>query len=119
MTLCQHIIKGASSAALMLTSPLGHAGNTLQQLEDKKKKKQKKMLLEKLAVFLSRLCSRHNECNMLIFVMGSEFAVNLCFALPFILQMLIKTERGEREKVSGGQQEIWLLLPSSHLFVIR
>lgn len=72
------------------------------------------MLLEKLAVSLSRLCSRHNECNMLIFVMGSEFAVNLCFALPFILQMLIKTERGERKF-----QEIVLLLPLSHLFVIR
>lgn len=89
MTLCQHIIKGASFAALMLTSPLGHVRNITVR--------RKKKLLEKLAVFLSRLCTHHNECSVLTFVMGSEFAVNLCFALTFTLQMLIKTEKGERK----------------------
>lgn len=92
MTLCQHIIKGASFAALMLTSPLGHVRNVAVR-----RKKKKKKLLEKLAVFLSRLCTRRNECNVLTFVMGSEFAVNLCFALTFTPRMLIKTEKGERK----------------------
>lgn len=72
MTLCQHIIKGASYAALMLTSPPHHLG--------KMAVREKKKLMEKLAVFLSglrTLSKGHNEYDVLTFVIEFESAENI------------------------------------------
>lgn len=77
MTLCQHIIKGASEkcsfAALMLSSPLGH----LVKIPDRKKKKKVIGIACCLSQRFCTLSKGHNEYNVLTFVIGSESAENI------------------------------------------